>query len=521
MNWSPSSSPATIDAAPPRQFGRDDIERKRARKRFRYHDPEDHGGFGLRTNHWIRQLSICVLFAAGAVQAAAAQAQNNPVPAMQGAPQPDRPPPLADPQVAQARAVNDLIGRGNSAMNNNDLNAAIALFDRALQMAPHNEWALADRGLAYVWKDDATRALQDLDAAAQIDPRNYVVAHARGVLALRAGNYPEAEAQFTAALELHSNDEFALRQRSQVYELAGDLDHALADSAALIRLNPAKAYPYELHADALRRSGHGQDALQEADVLLTANPQNAEAYASAAQIYLAGGKSDFATLAMERSLALAPKASAYLARAESRTSDDRDGRRADIEAALRLEPDNNRGLADLADLQADNGQYAGALDSLAKDVSVHGETVGLLARRAAVHARNNQVKLADQDAAAARAKASTAGQLNDMCWTLATHGVELERALSACDAALTQAPAASTILDSRGFTLLRMGRYADSIAAYDAALKAPSPQAMSLYGRGVAKHRNGDLKGGDADLQAALRVDARAAIRFADFGVSP
>jgi len=118
---------------------------------------------------WIRQLSVCVLLAAAAVQPAAPQA-------------PSPPATLVDPAAMQTRVVNDFINRGHQALNSRDFDTAIALFGRALELAPQNDWALADRGIAYAWKDDAAHARQDLDAAAQINPKNWVVPHGRGLL---------------------------------------------------------------------------------------------------------------------------------------------------------------------------------------------------------------------------------------------------------------------------------------------------------------------------------------------------
>jgi hypothetical protein len=41
----------------------------------------------------------------------------------------------------------------------------------------------------------------------------------------------------------------------------------------------------------------------------------------------------------------------------------------------------------------------------------------------------------------------------------------------------------------------------------------------SLYGRGLAKQRQGDRAGADGDTNAALNLDARVADEFADFRV--
>jgi tetratricopeptide (TPR) repeat protein len=67
----------------------------------------------------------------------------------------------------------------------------------------------------------------------------------------------------------------------------------------------------------------------------------------------------------------------------------------------------------------------------------------------------------------------------------------------------------------------RLGRYDESIASYDAALKSFAERSMSLYGRGMAKHPKGDVAGGEADLQAALRLDAHVATTYANYGLKP
>jgi tetratricopeptide (TPR) repeat protein len=107
---------------------------------------------------------------------------------------------------------------------------------------------------------------------------------------------------------------------------------------------------------------------------------------------------------------------------------------------------------------------------------------------------------------------------NNRCWTLAVIGRELQEALADCNEALRLAPADAKSLDSRGFTYLKLNRYDRAITDYDAALRL-TRNAQSLYGRGVAKLRNGDRAGGDADIAAAKRLQPDIAEEFAGYGV--
>ncbi len=438
------------------------------------------------------------------------------------APAPPRSP-LADAAtiMANSTAAAQFIRDGNLAMDHGDYDRAIIGFDHALQLDARNAMALADRGFAYVWKQDPARAVQDLDAAAALDPHNAVVPRARGVLELRQDKYPEAIRDFTVSLDRESNNGFTLYWRSRAYREMGDYEHALTDSSASIQARPAKASGYGLRAQELRESGHPQDGQHEADDLIAANPNSAEAYVGAAEIYKSAGKDTEARQALERSLAIAPSALAYSERAHYRPAEDLAGRRADVDAALKLDPGNRFALGLLVSVQADAGQYADAVSTVNNEMSQQGDSAQLLAERATLYARSNQMALADKDVAAARALANSPDALNSMCWTLATAGVELEAALSACDAAVAAQPGDASYQDSRALVLLRMRRYGDSIAAYDTALSARPTEVASFYGRGIAKHRNGDSRGGDTDIRAARDLDADVARRFAGFGIKP
>jgi tetratricopeptide (TPR) repeat protein len=175
----------------------------------------------------------------------------------------------------------------------------------------------------------------------------------------------------------------------------------------------------------------------------------------------------------------------------------------------------------LAGAQSDAGKYADAENTLKQGIAVLGKVPDLLINRGIIYARQARPQLAARDFAAVREKYTDPEVLNSMCWAIATAGVALDTALSACEAALAQRPQDSAFLDSRGFVLLRLGRYDEAIAAYDAAIKITADRGMSLYGRGVSKRRKGDLAGGDADLEAALALNRSVAATFAHYGVTP
>jgi hypothetical protein len=68
--------------------------------------------------------------------------------------------------------------------------------------------------------------------------------------------------------------------------------------------------------------------------------------------------------------------------------------------------------------------------------------------------------------------------------------------------------------------LLKIGEFKKAISDYDAALKINSWLASSLYGRGVAKLKNGDRINGDTDIAAAKRMSASVVEEFANNGIA-
>jgi tetratricopeptide (TPR) repeat protein len=441
-------------------------------------------------------------------------------PAAAEAPAQPLPEASAEPPVAPATAQ-ELISRGTQLLDKQQYDQAIEQFDAALRLEPRSPWALADRGMAEMWKNQPERAARDFDAAAAADPGNAVVWSGRGMLALRAGKFETAIADFTEALKAQPGSSFSLQWRAEAYRRQGDLEKALTDSAAVIHVYPQFLGEYAFRAQVLRQLGRSAEAAQEAEDMVAANEKDYRAYVAAAVIYRASGKNAQALQSLDDSLSLKEAANTFLVRAAYRPKSDLDGRLSDIDAAMKLEPKSAAALFALANAQSDAGEFAKAEATLTQGLATLGELPWLLSSRAIVYTKNSRRDLAEKDLAAARAKSTRPQELNNLCWSLATANVALDTALSACQQAVALEPAVSAYQDSLGFVLLRLGRYGESIAAYDLALKEYAEHTMSLYGRGMARHLNGDTAGGEADIQAALRMDAHVATVYADYGLKP
>lgn len=99
---------------------------------------------------------------------------------------------------------------------------------------------------------------------------------------------------------------------------------------------------------------------------------------------------------------------------------------------------------------------------------------------------------------------ASAQTLNARCYVRTLLG-EATEALPDCTESLRLRRSADT-LDSRGLAYARIGRLAEAVADYDAALLLDARHPMALYGRGWARQRLGDHAGAARDLAAAREV---------------
>ncbi|TFW24045.1 tetratricopeptide repeat protein [Duganella callida] len=426
-------------------------------------------------------------------------------------------PPAAKPGQSYTQQASEQLSQGNT-------RAAIGQLDLAIRRDPRDHAAYALRAIAHLWNDDAARAQKDLDAAAAINPSTALLFRARGLLEYDQKQYVAAIASFTRSLEMEPDHSFTRLRRAYVYTDDGDYDQALADLTRLIRDDPAMAFPVDRQRIEIAvRQDRRADAVKQAETLLAAYPRNSYAYVFVAQMYRQWQQPRTARAIADRGVAAAPDADLYLYRAQLRPAAEQDGRRQDLAQAVALSKQPSLSTVHQLvrlDLQSrDYHQATVALDKALDNAHGDGERSGLLTLRAIVHSKAGAAAVAQDDYTRARALATTAGQLNNYCWELATWNVNLPAALSACEAALALRPTDAYALDSKAFVLLRLQRYREARAAYDQALAQRPDLPASLFGRGLARLRLGDSTGGQADLRAARTRDAGVDAEFAAMGI--
>lgn len=415
--------------------------------------------------------------------------------------------------------------RGNQQLTDGDPKGAIDSYTRALELKPDDARIRGNRAAAYMAADQDRLASGDIEKLAALDAANPVVYRGRGVLALRARHYNEAIAALTRALELAPEHDLSLLSRAEAYQKIGELDKALADIDEALRLNKRPtAEPYRMRIKILETQGENARAIAQIEPMLAAAPDDVDAYIAAAELHMRLNQRPQALALLNRGVVAAPDAAIYLYRAELRPRSDKPGRQQDIDSGIAMAPHATYAYRLRAGLEVDNGKYDDAIATLTKilnDSKAYGPLTLVLVDRGVIHMKMGNQALANADFDQARKTAKTAGELNNVAWELARRNVALPTALSIIDEAIAQKADSYTFVDSKGFILLRLGRYREAIEQYDAAIQHRPGQATSLFGRGIARRRAGQTSAGDADLKAARAIQAGIDTEFADMGVKP
>ena len=412
-----------------------------------------------------------------------------------------------------------LIDLGNELINHMRYGEAVKTLTRAIALNPKSALAIADRAVAYQHEGDEALARADADAAIAIDPHNAVALRAQGLLAEASGAVKDAAAAYAASLRSEPANVFALSRLARIDYGAGHWDEALDYAAQAIARNPGEIELYLLRASIFRNQGKTDDALREAGAVVAANPDSAFAHVAAARIYAKLGRTDQAMAEIDRALKIAPDSYVYINRADIRPKADIVGRTADLQAALQADPKSLAAMYAAAELREERQDYAGAVTAWSTALARKPDDGEVLVRRGVDYLRSGQSALADKDFATARAQPPPQ-MLNRFCWIKATAGVALESALAECEAALAKLPDNAAFLDSRGLTLLRLGRLDDAMAAYDKALAQSPRLAASLFGRAVVEARKGETAKAEADTAAALAIYPDIRDEFAAYGVT-
>ncbi len=429
------------------------------------------------------------------------------------------------------RSAGDLVNEGGELLRQGKDDQALSRYNQALQLEPNNAEALLGRAQVFSRRKAFGAALADLAQALKSDPTQWRAWDLTALIYEQQDKYPEAVDAFTKALAIYPNDTFAMSQRAGLYGDMGDKDKARADAEATLQIDPANAEAVRVLALLTLQDKKRDEAKALVQKAIDANPDDVDLYdvmimidencAGLTGAQCRAAKAD-AVAVYDKIIALKPTAESYAFRAQDRPLTDIQGKLDDLTMAIQLDPNDTTAYLVRAATYLYTKDYAKALADTNQAITLDPKDEQGYYIRAQVYLGLGKIDLglADIDKLVADHPQSS-GYLNESCWQRATHGVELDKALAACDAAVKLAPKNPAIIDSHGFVELRLGHYDEAIADYTAALALSPNLADSLYGRGIAKLHKGQTKEGQADLDAARKLEPKIDETWAGYGIKP
>ena len=177
-----------------------------------------------------------------------------------------------DPQ--DAAAYNS---RGNTKASMGEYEAAIADFDQALKIDPQYAVAYNNRGNAKVSIDEHEAAITDFDWALGIDPPYAAAYNNRGIAKSKMGEHTAAIADFDQALGIDPQYAAAYNNRGNTKASMGEYEAAIADFDQALGIDPQDDEAYSNRGAAKIDMGEHAAAIADFDQALKINPGNKEA----------------------------------------------------------------------------------------------------------------------------------------------------------------------------------------------------------------------------------------------------
>jgi tetratricopeptide (TPR) repeat protein len=398
---------------------------------------------------------------------------------------------------------------------------ALDLVDRRLSAGDKTAGTFAMRGQLLRKLDRKDEASIAYDQALAADRRNPQAIIGKAEMLIDADREEDALILYDRLVLIWPDAVDAYRRRAAVRSDVGDSAGALADLDILLGKEPGDADALTSRAWLNMQRGKLTEAVGDARAAVKLRNDDAWTHALLANVLAVQGNRSEALAESDKSLALKAADYAYRVRLTYGLEADGKGRLADMLALIKLQPEDAvpapalKGLlGDAAARKALQGAYAAAL-------AVDPDNDDIAAQRDLMLALVGDPKpyTARMDARLAK-KPDDVDALNEACWARAMFRSDLDVALKDCDKALSTKRDAATF-DSRGLVGLQRGDWGKAASDYSEAIGMRPNQASSLFGRGVARKRMGDLAGSKADIAAAMLIDPKIAETYALYGVKP
>jgi tetratricopeptide (TPR) repeat protein len=209
----------------------------------------------------------------------------------------------------------------------------------------------------------------------------------------------------------------------------------------------------------------------------------------------------------------------YINRSQVRPFADFAGRLSDLDAALKLEPDDPGALGEKATLLMRQGRAAEAVALYDQAMKTELDPDDWALSRAIALYKAGRTAEAQRAFDAVRSKAKTSSDWNRLCWRKAMFDVLLKSALEDCQQALRLDPNNKSIPEGLGLVYLKLDDRDAALKAYDKAVSERSG-AAALMGRAIAYARKGDKVRAASDAAQARKMRPKIDDLIAEYGLA-
>ena len=163
-----------------------------------------------------------------------------------------------------------------------DLDGAIALATRAIELEPELPGSWSVRGTARFYRGDFDAAISDCTRALALDPKLVQAWTNRSAARFQSGDLDGAIADSTRAIELEPSAAQAWLNRSVSLCRKHEIDRAIADATRAIELSPGWGQAWDTRGAARCDKGDLDGAIEDSTRAIEADPALAQAWANRA-----------------------------------------------------------------------------------------------------------------------------------------------------------------------------------------------------------------------------------------------
>ena len=347
--------------------------------------------------------------------------------------------------------------------------AALADFDRAIELNPDYTSAFTSRATTYDMTTRYNEALADYSRAIELDPSNPSLFLNRAWFYQRGVRDEEALADYKQAIELDPREPGTFLDRARFYQQRGLHKEALADYNRAIELDPGKPRPYLNRAQFYQQRKQHKAAVADYSRAIELNPSDPSPFLSRAQFYQDREQFKEAVADYSRAIELDPSNPWYIiyrGRFHQR-KEQYEAALADYSRAIELAPRDPWYILDRARFYEERERYEDALADYSRIIELDPSQIWRLLNRAHFYEQRGlgEAALADYNRAIELEPRDPTLFLNRAL--LYQKGEQYEAALADYNRAIELSPRDPDLLLVRALLYQQRGQYEAALADYN------------------------------------------------------